>query len=83
MQISCVCLIFGGLGSSHLILRIIAFQTAAYFTCRLKTEGKLKEFSQGVTCTGKPHNGGKVVLFVPVLQAIHDYDGSLQVRART
>ncbi|XP_040377862.1 meiotic recombination protein SPO11-1 isoform X2 [Oryza brachyantha] len=58
MQISYVYLICGGLGSSHLILRIIAFQSAAYFTCHLKIGGKLKEFSRGVTCTGKPHNGG-------------------------
>uniref|UniRef100_A0A0A9GE47 Uncharacterized protein n=1 Tax=Arundo donax TaxID=35708 RepID=A0A0A9GE47_ARUDO len=59
MQTCCVCLIYGGLGSSHLILRIIAFQTAAYFVCHLKIRGKLKVFSLGVICTGKHQNGGR------------------------
>ena len=36
MQTCCVYLIYGGLGFSHLTLRIFAFQTAACFICHLK-----------------------------------------------
>jgi hypothetical protein len=36
MQIRCVCLIYGGLESSHLTWRNTAFQTAADFSCHLK-----------------------------------------------
>ncbi|XP_008643456.1 meiotic recombination protein SPO11 isoform X5 [Zea mays] len=59
MQTCCVSLIYGGLEFSHLILKNIAFQTAAYFVCHLKIGGKLKAFLLGAIYTGKPQNGGQ------------------------